>query len=108
MFGHPPIRVKPYRVSPTEREIIKAEVEKMLLQAGVIEPSTSAQASPVVLVPKPDGSTRFAIDFRKLNEVTRKETYPMPNIQDYLDVLRGNEYFTIADGQQAYFGLPNG
>ncbi len=103
--GHPPIRVKPYRVSPTERGIIKAEVEKML-QAGIIEPSTSAWASPVVLVPKPDGSVRFAIDFRKLNEVTRKEVYPMPNIQDYLDVLRGNEYFTIADGQQAYFGLP--
>ena len=103
--GHPPIRVKPYRVSPTERGIIKEEVEKML-QSGIIEPSTSAWASPVVLVPKPDGSVRFAIDFRKLNEVTRKETYPMPNIQDYLDVLRGNEYFTIADGQQAYFGLP--
>ena len=103
--GHPPIRVKPYRVSPTERNIIKAEVEKML-QAGIIEPSTSEWASPVVLVPKPDGSVRFAIDFRKLNEVTRKEVYPMPNIQDYLDVLRGNEYFTIADGQQAYFGLP--
>jgi hypothetical protein len=103
--GHPPMRVKPYRVSPTERGLIKEEVEKML-QAGVIEPSTSAWASPVVLVPKPDGSVRFAIDFRKLNEVTRKETYPMPNIQDYLDVLRGNEYFTIADGQQAYFGLP--
>jgi len=103
--GHPPIRVKPYRVSPTERGIIKVEVEKML-SSGVIEPSTSAWASPVVLVPKPDGSVRFAIDFRKLNEVTRKETYPMPNIQDYLDVLRGNEYFTIADGQQAYFGLP--
>lgn len=103
--GHPPIRVKPYRVSPTERDLIKEEVEKML-RAGIIEPSTSAWASPVVLVPKPDGSVRFAIDYRKLNEVTRKETYPMPNIQDYLDVLRGNEYFTIADGQQAYFGLP--
>ena len=103
--GNLPRRVKPYRVSPKERMIIKEEVEKML-RSGVIEPSTSEWASPVVLVPKPDGSTRFAIDFRKLNEITRKEVYPMPHIQDYLDVLRGNEYFTIADGQQAYFGLP--
>lgn len=103
--GHPPVRVKPYRVSPTERNVIKVEVEKML-RAGIIKPSTSPWASPVVLVPKPDGSVRFAIDFRKLNNITRKETYPMPNIQDYLDVLKGNEYFTIADGQQAYFGLP--
>jgi len=103
--GHPPIRVKPYRVSPTEREVIRIEVEKMLA-AGVIKPSTSAWASPVVLVPKPDGSIRFAIDYRKLNSVTRREVYPMPNIQDFLDALKGNKYFTIADGQQAYFGLP--
>jgi hypothetical protein len=103
--GHPPIRVKPYRVSPHERDIIKVEVEKML-KAGVIKPSTSAWASPVVLVPKPDGSIRFAIDYRRLNSVTRREVYPMPNIQDFLDALKGNKYFTIADGQQAYFGLP--
>ena len=102
---HKPIRCKPYRVSPKEREIIRVEVEKML-RNNIIAPSTSEWASPVVLVPKPDGSTRFAIDYRKLNEVTRKEIYPMPNVQDYLDVLRGNEYFSIMDGQQAYFGLP--
>lgn len=103
--GHPPIRVKPYRVSPAERNIIREEVEKMLA-AGIIQPSTSAWASPVVLVPKQDGSIRFAIDFRKLNAVTHKEIYPIPHVQDYLDALQGNKYFTIADGQQAYFGLP--
>lgn len=101
--GHPPIRCKPYRVSATEREFIRIEVEKML-QAGVIEPSTSAFCSPVVLVPKPGGNIRFCVDFRKINAVTRKEVYPIPNVQDYLDVLQGNRYFSICDGAQAYYG----
>ncbi|CAM4634500.1 unnamed protein product, partial [Caretta caretta] len=61
-----PIKVQPYRVSPQAKTAIDREIQDML-QMGVICPSGSAWASPVVLVPKPDGEIRFCVDFRKLN-----------------------------------------
>ena len=52
-----------------------------MLERGVVEPSTSPWASSIVLVRKKDGSTRFCIDYRKLNDVTRKDAYPLPRIE---------------------------
>jgi len=60
-----------------------------MLAAGVIEPTDSPWASPVCLAKKPDGSYRFCVDYRRVNAVSRKDAYSIPDIQDAFDSLRG-------------------
>jgi hypothetical protein len=71
--GARPIHSLPYRAGPRAREIEKQEIDKMLRQ-GVIEPAMSEWASPIVMVPKPDGSLSFCVDYRKLNAITVPDT----------------------------------
>lgn len=78
-----PLRQNPYRVSAKERDAIRSQVEQML-RDDVIQPSCSPWASPVVLVKKKDGTLRFCVDYRKLNQVTKKDVYPLPRIDDSL------------------------
>lgn len=93
------------RRSPREREIEDAEVEKMR-QLGVIRVSRSPWASGVVLVPKKDGTTRFCVDYRKLNNVTEKDRHPLPLIQSYLAALEGAVYFSKLDAASGYWQIP--
>lgn len=72
-----------------------------MIDKGVIEPSTSPWASPVVLVQK-DGSTRFCVDYRKVNDVTRKDAYPLPRIDATLDTLHGSQWFTTLNLLSSY------
>ena len=65
-----------------------------MLGAGVIEPACSEWASPVVLVPKPDGIQRFCVYYRMLNLVTIPDTYPIPRAEDLLDRLKDAKIFT--------------
>ena len=97
-----PVRQRPYRVPFAQREIINKHVQEMLDQ-GVIEPSESAYASPVVLVSKKDGSTRFCCDFRKLNAQTSKDIYPLPQVLDILDSLSQAQYFSSLDLASGYW-----
>ena len=76
-----PIKQPPRREPLGHKEVIKQEIQKML-DKDVIEPSTSPWASPVVLVKKKDGTVRFCIDYRRLNEATVKDAYPLPRIED--------------------------
>ena len=96
-----PIKQQPYRVSHHQKASIEKHISDMLDQ-GVIEVSSSPWSSPVVLVKKKDGSTRFCIDYRKLNAVTRKDSYPLPRIDDALDSLAGSKYFSTLDLQSGY------
>ncbi len=97
-----PIRLLPHRLPITKQEIEKEEVQKML-DRGMIEPCQSSWASPVVLVTKKDRTTHFCVDYRKLNDVTRKDTYPLLRIDNTLDALRGSRYFSTLDLYSGYW-----
>ncbi|CAM4707096.1 unnamed protein product [Lepidochelys kempii] len=100
-----PIRVQPYRVSPQAKTAIEREIQDML-QMGVIRPSESAWASPVVLVPKPDGEIRFCVDYRKLNAVTRPDNYPMPRTDELVEKLGRAQFISTLDLTKGYWQVP--
>lgn len=97
-----PVRSRPYRISHKEREVISNQIQEML-QNEIIRPSHSPWASPVVLVKKKDNKMRFCVDYRKLNSVTKKSTYPMTNIDDILMYLGGAKYFSTLDLFSGYW-----
>lgn len=97
-----PVKQAPRRLPLTRKEVAEQEVKRML-KAGVITPSKSPWASPIVLVKKADSSVRFCIDYRKLNELTIKDSYPLPRIDDSLDTLRGSKWFSVIDMQSGYW-----
>jgi hypothetical protein len=93
------------RLSPVEM----AEAEKqvnMLLEKGLISPSSSPFGAPVVFASKPDGSLRMCIDYRALNNVTVKNRFPLPRIDDLLDNLRGAQVFSALDLTSGYWQIP--
>jgi len=97
-----PIKQAPRRASLHSRVIIDEAVKDMLKQ-GVIEPSTSPWASPVVLVRKKDGSHRFCVDYRQLNEATVKDAYPLPRLDDSLVAMGGAQWFSTLDLHSGYW-----
>ena len=99
-----PVRCTLRRVAPGRRTIIEEAVKDMW-KNDVIEPSHSSWSSPVVLAKKKDGSIRFCVDFRKLNDITEKDAFPIPRIDDCLDALGGNEYFCTLDLQSGYWQI---
>ena len=94
----------PYRAGPAARKIEKEEVDRML-RMGVIEPSNAEWASPVVLIPKPDGSTRFCVDYRKLNALTARDVYPLPRMDECLDSLGEARYFSTLDANTGFWQI---
>ena len=91
-----PIKQPPRRIPAHMTEEVNAQIDEMM-RKGVIEPSTSPWASGIVLVKKKDGTMRFCIDYRRLNAVTIKDAYPLPRIDDFLDQLSGNSWFSTLD-----------
>ena len=93
--GHStPIRCVPRRMSPPKIKQEETCVDEMLAD-GQIEPSDSPWSVPVVLVTKKDGGTRFCVDYRRLNLATVKDAYPLPRIDDTLDMLAGKQWFQL-------------
>lgn len=101
-----PIYIKPYRQGPAQAEEIKRQVEK-LLKDNVIRESHSPWSAPVHLVPKKADASgqvkyRMVVDYRRLNEITIDDKYPLPNICDLLDKLGKSNYFTTLDLASGY------
>jgi hypothetical protein len=102
--GTAPIVKRPYRMAPTELAELKPQIEE-LQQKGYIRPSSSPWGSQVLFVTKKDGSMRMRIDYRSLNEVTIKNKYPLPWIDDLFDQLQGANYFSKIDLRSGYHQL---
>ena len=97
-----PIRIPPRRLTPINKKIVVEEVGKMLTSKA-ISISDGPWSSPIVLVKKKDGTTRFCIDYRKLNEATRKDAYPLPRIEDCLESMSGAKFFCTLDLASGYW-----
>lgn len=103
--GTLPISHRPYRISPLEAEHLQKELEKYT-KLGVISPSNSPWAAPVILVKKKNGEYRMVIDYRKLNAVTKKDAYPLPRIDDLLDTLGKAKVFSALDMRAGFHQVP--
>jgi len=93
-----------YRLSPKERETLQEQVQEMLA-LGLIRPSSSGYAAPVLFVKKADGSLRMVIDYRALNKKTVRDRFPLPRIADLLDRLTNARYFSKMDLQQGFYQI---
>ena len=102
--GTAPIAKRPYRMAATELAELKKQLEE-LQRIGFIRPSSSPWGAPVLFVKKEDGSMRLCVDYRALNEVTIKNKYPLPRIDDLFDQLKGARYFSKIDLRSGYFQL---
>ena len=102
---HLPISSRPYPKTVQQRRELQDEIHKML-QHHQIRPSTSPWSSPVIIHKKPDGGIRFLVDYRKLNSVTKKDSFPQPTTEELLQRLGGHRFFTKLDLKAGYFQLP--
>jgi hypothetical protein len=103
--NHRPIKCKVRRMSPAMREAELAEINKLKAR-GIVRDSNSQWGFPVVMVPKKTGGYRMCIDYRALNEITVRDSYPLPDIKDCLDALSGMQFFTTLDAKSGFWQVP--
>lgn len=97
-----PVHLPPYRSSPAKKQIIEDQIQ-MMLEEDIIEPSSSPWAAPVVIVKKPCGDHRFCVDYRGLNHLTHKDSYPLPRVDESLDFLARGRFLSTLDLARGYW-----
>ena len=100
-----PISVPPHRMNPMQRQELHRQIQA-LIEAGFVRESCSPWAAPALLVKKKDGTWRFCIDHRQLNDITKKDAMPLPRVDDVLNLLAGAEFFTTLDFCCGYYHVP--
>jgi hypothetical protein len=100
-----PVNLPLRRSSPAQKVEIEKQI-KELLDLGMIRPSTSPWAAGIVMAPKPDGTWRFCVDYRELNKVTVRDSYPLPRVDEYLHALEGNTWFSVLDLNSGFWQIP--
>lgn len=103
--GVTPIKQHPYRLNPTKMSALQSEIQYML-KNDLIEPSESPWSSPVILVPKPDGSFRVCIDFRAVNKCTKSDSHPIPRVEDCIDKMGQAQFISKFDLLKGYWQVP--
>ena len=103
--GSKPVKQHPYRMNPVKQQYLREEVQ-YLLDNDFIEPSQSEWSSPCILVPKPDGTFRMCTDYRKVNSVTKTDTFPIPRIDDCIDNIGHAKYVTKFDLLKGFWQIP--
>jgi hypothetical protein len=104
MPGTGPVAKRPYKMDIEELKELKKQLREQL-DKGFIQQSSSSWGAPVLFVEKKDSSKRLVVDYRSLNEVTIKNKYPLPNINDLFNQLKGAKVFSKIDLRSGYFQL---
>ena len=100
-----PIKQHPYRMNPLKQKYLRDEV-KYLLENDFIEPSQNNYSSPCILVPKSNGTYRMCTDYRKVNYVTKTDSFPIPRIDDCIDKVGNSKYVTKFDLLKGFWQVP--
>ncbi|GFX48688.1 retrovirus-related Pol polyprotein from transposon 297 [Trichonephila clavipes] len=105
LISDKPIKTKPYRMSPRQINIFREEI-KRLLKLGAIEIGQSYYTSPLILVESLNKDPRPCVDYRQLNEITRAEFFPLPNMEKIVEKVSAAPYVTVMDLSKCYFQIP--
>ena len=100
-----PVHWKPYRIPYAWHPEVDKQIQEMS-NNNIIQPSSSPWNAPILLVKKKDNTMRFVCDFRGLNDVTKKDSYPLPQVRDVIDSMHGARYWTPLDAASAYWSIP--
>lgn len=100
-----PFTSKAYRMPPRNQEIMKSEISRML-ELGVIKPGSSDYCSPLMLVEVPGKDPQPCVDYRRLNAITKDEVYPLPNIEERVELVSKARFISTFDLVRGYWQVP--